>query len=83
MKLSRARLSSDLAGLGFKVWPSQSNFLLARPADGQSRRLYLGLKERGILVRYFNEPRLDDKLRISVGTDQQNAALTGALAELV
>jgi histidinol-phosphate aminotransferase len=82
VKASRARLSADLARLGFRVWPSQSNFLLARPADGQAARLYLGLKERGILVRYFNEPRLDDKLRITVGADEQNQALTAALAEL-
>jgi histidinol-phosphate aminotransferase len=83
VKASRATLSADLERLGFRVWPSQSNFLLARPADGQARRLYLGLKERGILVRYFNEPRLDDKLRITVGADDQNQALTAAMAEMV
>jgi len=79
VKAARAKLSADLERLGFRVWPSESNFLLARPPKGDAGRLYRGLKARGILVRYFKEPRLDDKLRISVGTDEQNAALTEAL----
>ena len=84
VKASRARLSGELAGLGFRVWPSQSNFVLAQvPPGSQAKSLYMGLKERGILIRYFNEPRLDDKLRISVGTDEQNRALTSALADLL
>jgi histidinol-phosphate aminotransferase len=45
-------------------------------------RLYQGLKDRGILVRYFNQPRLDEKLRITVGTDDENAALLEALMEV-
>jgi histidinol-phosphate aminotransferase len=81
VKASRAKLSADLAKLGFRVWPSQSNFLLAAPPGGDAARLYQGLKARGILVRYFNEPRLDDKLRITVGTDEQDAALVAALRE--
>ena len=82
VKASRARLADDLAGLGFRVWPSQSNFLLARPAKANAQEIYEALKDRGILVRYFNQPRLQDKLRISVGTDEQNAALMQALREL-
>ena len=82
VKASRAKLSAGLEKLAFRVWPSESNFLLARPADGQARRLYDGLKAKGILVRYFKEPQLDDKLRITVGTDDQNAALLAALQQL-
>ena len=82
VKASRASLTSGLTKLGFRVWPSQSNFLLARPAAGDGGRVYEALKARGILVRYFKEPRLDDRLRITVGTDEQNAALLAALAEL-
>jgi len=80
---SRAKLTADLEALGFAVLPSQSNFLLARPADGDGGRLYEALKARGILVRYFNQPQLDDKLRITVGTDEQNAALVTALGEVL
>lgn len=79
---SRAKLAARLEKLGFRVWPSDSNFLLARPADGAAGRLYQKLKAEGILVRYFNEPQLDDKLRITVGTDAQNSALIKAIKKL-
>jgi len=79
VKASRDRLADDLERLGFRVWPSQANFLLARPPDGQAERVYRDLKARGILVRYFKQPRLEDKLRITVGTDADNAALVEAL----
>jgi histidinol-phosphate aminotransferase len=79
---SRQRLSDQLEQLGWRVWPSESNFLLARPADGQAGELYQALKQRGILVRYFNQPRLTDKLRITVGTDEQNDELLAALGEI-
>jgi histidinol-phosphate aminotransferase len=82
VRASRERLSAELKALGFGVWPSQSNFLLARPEEGDAERIYLGLKAGGILVRYFKEPRLQDKLRITVGTDEQNAALAAALRKL-
>ena len=81
VKASRAELASGLAELGFRVWPSQSNFLLARPPAGNAEQIYQGLKGCGILVRYFKQPRLEDKLRITVGTDAQNAALIQALQE--
>jgi histidinol-phosphate aminotransferase len=83
VKQSRMQLSQDLKALGFTVWPSQGNFLLVKPANQPAVELYSGLKERGILVRYFNQPELDDKLRISVGTDEQNQRLVGALSSLI
>ena len=82
IRTTRTRLGRALAGRGFRVWPSQANFVLARPADGDALRLYRGLRERGVLVRYFAEPGLADKLRITVGTDQQTARLLSALADL-
>lgn len=78
---SRQRLAAALAALGFRVWPSEANFLLVRPADGQARAIYEGLKASGILVRYFQTPGLDDKLRITVGTDAQNDRLVAVLSE--
>ena len=80
IRASRTRLSAMLADLGFRVWPSEANFVLARPPDGNARRLHDALREHGILVRYFAEPGLSDKLRITVGTDEQNARLTSVLA---
>ena len=80
---ARQRLTASLAALGFRVWPSQANFVLARPPDGGARPLYDGLRSRAILVRYFDEPRLADALRITVGTEAQNAHLIAALAALM
>ncbi len=83
VKISRLQLAESLEKLGFKVWPSQANFVLAQPQTADAERLYLALKEKGILVRYFKQPRLADKLRISVGTDDQNHALIAALTSLI
>lgn len=81
IKAQRRQLTDSLRGLGFRVWPSQSNFLLARPPAGDAEATYQALKARGILVRYFKEPRLEDKLRITVGSPADNAALVSALQE--
>jgi histidinol-phosphate aminotransferase len=84
VRASREKLSAALAALGFQVWPSESNFLLAAVPGGKAGDVYRGLKERGILVRYFgSEPGLSDKLRISVGTDEQDAALLSAIGEVL
>jgi histidinol-phosphate aminotransferase len=79
---SREKLSAALRGVGIKVWPSQSNFVLAQPSRVPAARLYEALKAKAILVRYFKEPRLADKLRISVGTDEENAALVEAIRKI-
>jgi len=79
----RERLAAALARLGLNSLPSQANFLLAQADRPTARELYESLKARGILVRYFNSPGLDDKLRITVGTPEQNNALLAALAELI
>ncbi|MBD2231694.1 histidinol-phosphate transaminase [Phormidium tenue] len=82
IKASRAALTKELRQLGFTVLDSHGNFVLATPPQGNAEQLYLALKEQGILVRYFKQPRLDDKLRISVGTEEQNHALIAALTRL-
>lgn len=84
VRRDRQALGHGLSQLGFALAPSQSNFLLARvPASARrtARELYEHLKGRGILVRYFAMPRLDDCLRISVGTPEQNQRLIAALEE--
>ncbi len=83
VKASRAKLAGELERLAFRVWPSAANFLLVRPPDGNAESIYECLKERGILIRYFNRPPLEDKLRISIGTDEQNAALVRAIGEIL
>ncbi len=80
IRRTRAALLAALPDLGFVPFPSQSNFVLARRAGGASARpVYEALKERKILVRFFDTPRLRDSLRITVGTDAEIAALRDAL----
>jgi histidinol-phosphate aminotransferase len=83
VKTSRTQLTVDLKNLGFTVLNSHGNFVLATPPEGNAESLYLALKEQGILVRYFKQPRLEDKLRITVGTDEQNQTLMEALINLM
>ncbi|MBE3068881.1 MAG: aminotransferase class I/II-fold pyridoxal phosphate-dependent enzyme, partial [Planctomycetes bacterium] len=79
VRSERARLAAALAALGFEVIPSQANFLLARVPAGEARRWYERVKDRGILIRYWDQPRLADKLRITVGTPDENDRLISAL----
>jgi len=83
VRAERERLTAELRGLGMVVWPSQANFVLARIQTPPAREVYESLKQRGILVRYFDCPGLADKLRITVGTQAQNDALLGALGEIL
>lgn len=77
---TRGRLVSGLAARGLDVLPSSANFVFARfPAAEQARAAYRSLKDRGILVRYFDRPLLDDGLRITVGTDAEIDELLAAM----
>jgi len=79
---SRKKLSGGLEHLGYHVYPSQANFVLARK-DGESlRNIYEELKQRKILVRYFDFPDLRDCLRITVGTPSEVKILLKELAVL-
>lgn len=80
----RALLTLVLAQLGLATPPSQSNFLLATvPPPHSAEALYQGLKDAGILVRWFRLPGLEDKLRITVGTAEENARLIRELQRLL
>ena len=83
IKKARERLTDGLRRLGFDVYPSESNFVLARPPDGNAREVQEQLRKRKILVRYFPIRRLDDRLRITVGTDDEVNALIGALGDFL
>ena len=80
---TRSQLSDSLVKLGFEVLPSSSNFLFVRHQSGSASDLYIGLKENGILVRHFKVARIEDFLRISVGADDECAALIDALKHLL
>ena len=80
---SRATLVSALAGLGFDVLPSAANFIFARHPRRDAAQLAQALRDRSIIVRHFKLPRIDQHLRISIGTDAQCRALIDALKEIV
>ena len=82
VKISRTKLTQDLKNIGFAVPESHGNFVLVTPPQGNAEQIYLKLKESDILVRYFNQAGLADKLRITVGTDEQNQALIDFLSTL-
>ncbi|MCC0178974.1 histidinol-phosphate transaminase [Waterburya agarophytonicola K14] len=79
VKRSRFLLKKDLEQIGFAVRDSQGNFLLVTPPNNKAETIYQYLKENNILVRYFNLPGLNDKLRITVGTGEQNKKLLQSL----
>ena len=72
VRAERNRLTSELGKRGYDVIPSQANFILARCPDGNAAGVYRKLKSQGILVRFFDKPGLSDKLRITIGTAEQD-----------
>ena len=82
VKSERQRLSAELTQIGWTVAKSQANFILATCPSGRGKEVYLGLKQQGILVRYFDKPGLTDKIRITVGQSQENNALLAGIRAL-
>ena len=80
---SREHLVRALVGLGFAVLPSAANFIFARHAGHDAAHLALRLREHGIIVRHFRLPRIEQFLRITIGTPTQNAALVQALTDIL
>lgn len=80
---TREQMAADLNGLGFEVLPSAANFLFARHPTQSGAALASRLRERAIIVRHFKLPRIDNFLRISVGTPEQSDALAQALKSIL
>ncbi|MGM9425653.1 histidinol-phosphate transaminase [Hydrogenophaga sp. MI9] len=80
---SREWLVQQLAGLGFDCLPSSANFLFARHASARAADLFAALRERRILVRHFHQPRIDNHLRITIGTQAECEALADALRHIL
>ena len=74
----RERTAADLEKRGFDVLPGRTNFLFAKPGFTGGREYYLGLKERGVLVRHFTQERIKDYVRITIGDDSQMKAFLAA-----
>lgn len=76
---SREKLIADLKEIGFKVLPSKANFIFATLPTRDAGELAKELREQGIIVRHFNKPRINQFLRITIGTDEQNQRLVDTL----
>lgn len=76
---TRATLSRELTKLGFRVLPSQTNFILAKPPLFPAQQWLEKLRGQKILVRWFNAPAVSDYLRITIGTPAEAAALVKAV----
>ena len=84
VKATRERLIASLRALGFTVPPSQANFILAQwNGTPSAKTLFEELRKQAIVVRYFSSRRLDNALRITVGTDEEIGKLVDALTKLV
>jgi histidinol-phosphate aminotransferase len=79
---TREKAKADLKALGFVMTDSRANFLFASRPGTPGKELYLALRERGILVRHFDKPRISEYLRITIGTPEQMTALIAALKEI-
>ena len=77
----RTRMTEELTGLGFKVGPSETNFLLAQ--SSRAGAIYEKLAKDNIYVRYWNTGWMADKLRVTIGTREQNDALLRALKQIM
>ena len=80
---SREWIVEQLKVLGFDVLPSAANFVLARHSGQNGLALTQSLRDKNIIIRHFNKPRLSEFLRITVGTPEQNQRLIDALGEII
>ena len=80
---TRDKTALQLKALGFEMTDSKANFLFARCPGVGGGELYRKLREMGILVRYFDKPRISDYLRITIGTPEQMDALEGAVKTIL
>ena len=76
---TRTKLVEQLNILGFETLPSTANFIFTRHPQHAGAKLYQALRDRGIIVRHFRSPRIEEFLRITIGTDEQSNELVAAL----
>ncbi|MHB1452764.1 MAG: histidinol-phosphate transaminase [Saccharofermentanales bacterium] len=79
---TRELMVGRLKEYGFQTLPSSANFIFTTHPDFPASKLYEGLREKGIIVRYFDKPRIDNYLRITVGMPEETEILCNALGQL-
>ena len=80
---SREQLVEQMQTLGFEILPSAANFVFARHNSESAEVMATYLRQQGIIVRHFQQPRIDQFLRITVGTSQDNQLLVDSLASML
>lgn len=80
---SREELVKQLQALSFHVLPSAANFIFARHSTQGGQHITTALRERAVIVRHFNSPRIADFVRITIGSPEQNAALVETLKQIL
>lgn len=80
---TRTKLVEQLNALGFETLPSTANFIFTRHPKYAGVKLYQALRDRGIIVRHFKSARIEEFLRITIGTDEQSGELVAALKEIL
>jgi histidinol-phosphate aminotransferase len=83
VKTERTRLTEQLRGLGFELPESSSNFVFAEHNSRKAKVIFNKLVQHNIYVRYWDSPGIDNKLRISVGTPEQDDMLLAALKKIL
>jgi histidinol-phosphate aminotransferase len=79
---SREKMTQQLNALGFGVLPSAANFVFVRHCDFGAEKLAQLLREKNIIVRHFDKPRINEFLRITVGSEAQNQLLIDSLISI-
>ena len=80
---SREWTVAELEQLGFETVPSSANFIFTTHPRHDAAGIFAALREKRVLVRYFNKPRISQHLRITIGTQQECEALLAALKEIL
>ncbi len=80
---TRDRISKELSAMGFKVLESRTNFIFIEHSKITGKDLFLKLREAGILVRHFQKPRIENYLRVTIGTDEEMDSFIKAVSEMV
>ncbi|MDG6774047.1 histidinol-phosphate transaminase [Thiomicrorhabdus sp. ZW0627] len=80
---TRDALTTTMQNLGFKVLPSAANFIFASHPELDAEDIAQKLRDQAIIVRFFKQPRIDQFLRITIGTDEENKRLCEVLSEIV
>mgnify|MGYP001473409801 CR=1 FL=1 len=80
---TRESAVEKLTGIGFDVVPSKANFIFVSHKEISAETLFIKLREKGILVRYFNKPKINNYLRITIGSEEEMSVLLEKIREII